>query len=107
LSNVTSWIIPSIAIVLLQRVIELPADNENPTPSAPSFAFALLYEMRTSGAPRPGETAIGMDNAASPESVAENATGIKPDTIFFAAIGGAMGISTCDLQASIPRFLGA
>jgi hypothetical protein len=44
---------------------------------------------------------MGIDNAASPESVAEKDTGITPGTISFAVIGSATGTARCDLQIRI------
>jgi hypothetical protein len=76
------------AIVLGQRVIAEPAFIENPTPSIFSPA-ELEYDTRNSGALRPGETAIGMDKPASPESIAENDTGMAPGTISLTASGAA------------------
>jgi hypothetical protein len=82
------------------------AFNENPTPSVLSPA-ELEYDTRTSGAPCPGETAMGMDKAASPESIAEKDTGITPGTISFTASGGAACAAFFDaLQTRVARTSG-
>jgi len=90
-----------MAIVLGQRVIAEPAFIENPTPSIFSPA-ELEYDTRNSGALRPGETAIGMDKPASPESIAENDTGMAPETISLTASGDAARTAAFDaLQTRI------
>jgi hypothetical protein len=76
-----------MARVFPQRVIALAADNEKPTPRAPS-TLTLLYETRTSGVSRPGETAIGIDKATSPDSVTANEAGTVPGTMVFVFNGG-------------------
>jgi hypothetical protein len=87
-------------------VIAEAAFKENPTPSELSLA-ELEYDTRKSGASRPGETAMGMDNAASPESIAEKDTGITPGTISFAVIGGAACAAVFDaLQIRLARTSG-
>ena len=71
-----------MAIGAKHRVIEEPLEMAKPIPSN-SLPAELLYEIAIDGSTpaRPGGTAIGIVNAASPESVVAKDTGIVPGTI--------------------------
>lgn len=84
-------------------------DTEKPTPRGPS-PEELLYEIANAGwtPARPGGTTSGIDNAASPVSVTENAAGIVPASVVFDVMGGEIvRDARCERQARNVRFGGS